>query len=82
MRGQRLMFVVLASALAGSLTFAQPGRGGSQWLTALADAQRTSWVRSRRQDLGGGIVEARDSSSSGRRSSTTSRAARTAWRRG
>ena len=24
---------------------AQPGRGGSQWLTALADAQRTSWVR-------------------------------------
>ena len=46
MRGQRLMFVALASALAGSITFAQPGRGGSQWLTALADAQRTSWVRS------------------------------------
>lgn len=46
MRGQRLMFVVLTSALAGSLTFAQPGRGGSQWLTALADAQRTSWIRS------------------------------------
>ena len=46
MRGQRLMFVVLAAALAGSITFAQPGRGGSQWLTALADAQRTSWVRS------------------------------------
>jgi hypothetical protein len=45
MRGRRLMFVVLASALAGSITFAQPGRGGSQWLTALADAQRTSWVR-------------------------------------
>ena len=33
------------AALAGSITFAQPGRGGSQWLTALADAQRTSWVR-------------------------------------
>jgi hypothetical protein len=45
MRGQRLMFVVLTSVLAGSLAFAQPGRGGSQWLTALADAQRTSWIR-------------------------------------
>jgi hypothetical protein len=39
------MFVALTSALAGSITFAQPGRGGSQWLTALADAQRTSWIR-------------------------------------
>ena len=46
MRLGRLMFVVLASAVAGSLTFAQPGRGGSQWPTALADAQRTSWIRS------------------------------------
>ena len=45
MRGQRLMFAFVAAALAGSVTFAQPGRGGSQWLTALADAQRTSWVR-------------------------------------
>ena len=45
MRAQRLMFVVLTAVLAGSMTFAQPGRGGSQWLTALADAQRTSWVR-------------------------------------
>ena len=27
------------------VTFAQAGRGGSQWLTALADAQRTSWIR-------------------------------------
>ena len=45
MRAQRLMFVALAAVLAGSITFAQPGRGGSQWLTALADAQRTSWVR-------------------------------------
>ena len=25
--------------------FTQPGRGGSQWLTALGDAQRTSWIR-------------------------------------
>jgi hypothetical protein len=50
MRGQRSMFAVLTSVLAcvlaGSLTFAQPGRGGSQWLTALADTQRTSWIRS------------------------------------
>ena len=46
MRVGRLMFVVVTAALAGSITFAQPGRGGSQWLTALADAQRTSWIRS------------------------------------
>ena len=48
MRGQRLIFAVLTSVTAcaaGAITFAQPGRGGSQWLTALADAQRTSWVR-------------------------------------
>jgi hypothetical protein len=45
MRRQRLVSVVLACVVAGSLTVAQPGRGGSQWLTALADAQRTSWIR-------------------------------------
>jgi hypothetical protein len=45
MRAQRLMFVVITSAAAGSIGIAQPGRGGSQWLTALADAQRTSWIR-------------------------------------
>ena len=45
MRSQRLMFAAIAAALAGSVTFAQLGRGGSQWLTALADAQRTSWIR-------------------------------------
>jgi len=45
MRAQRLTFVALCCAVAATLTFAQPGRGGSQWLTALADAQRTSWVR-------------------------------------
>ena len=47
MRSQRLIFAVLTSitVCAGAITFAQPGRGGSQWLTALADAQRTSWVR-------------------------------------
>jgi hypothetical protein len=45
MRSQRLMFVILAATVAGSVAYAQPGRGGSQWLTSLADAQRTSWVR-------------------------------------
>lgn len=45
MRAQRLVIVGVASVLAGSFAFAQVGRGGSQWLTALGDAQRTSWVR-------------------------------------
>src|SRR5262245_9669078 len=45
MRGQRFVFVLVASALAGTIAVAQPGRGGSQWLTALGDAQRTSWIR-------------------------------------
>jgi hypothetical protein len=45
MRGRRLVLVVVASALAGTVGFGQPGRGGSQWLTSHADAQRTSWVR-------------------------------------
>ena len=44
MRTQRLLMIV-AAITAGSIALAQPGRGGSQWLTALADAQRTSWVR-------------------------------------
>src|SRR4029453_15473568 len=45
MRAQRVVFVVLTSAAVGTIALAQPGRGGSQWLTALADAQRTSWIR-------------------------------------
>jgi hypothetical protein len=45
MRGYRLVVVILTAALAGSVVTAQPGRGGSQWLTSFADAQRTSWVR-------------------------------------
>jgi outer membrane protein assembly factor BamB len=45
MRAGRLVLVVVIAVLAGSLGSAQPGRGGSQWLTSLADAQRTSWVR-------------------------------------
>jgi outer membrane protein assembly factor BamB len=35
----------LASVLAGAALAAQVGRGGSEWLTALGDAQRTSWIR-------------------------------------
>jgi hypothetical protein len=42
---QRLILVAVGAAIAGSLISAQPGRGGSQWLTAFADAQRTSWIR-------------------------------------
>ncbi len=45
MRAQRLLIVVAASALAGSAAFAQIGRTGTQWSTALGDAQRTSSVR-------------------------------------
>ncbi len=36
---------ILITVFAGGAVFTQPGRGGSQWLTAFADAQRTSWVR-------------------------------------
>jgi hypothetical protein len=45
MRTQRLMIAGVTSVVAGSLAFAQVGRGGTQWQTALADAQRPSWVR-------------------------------------
>jgi outer membrane protein assembly factor BamB len=44
MRISRLLTVALASAFAGGVTFAQVGRGGSEWLTAYGDAQRTSWI--------------------------------------
>jgi hypothetical protein len=46
MRARRLLLVCGGCLLAGGLSFAQVGRGGSQWLAPLADAQRTSWVRS------------------------------------
>jgi hypothetical protein len=45
MHRQRVVAIVCATVL-GSVVLAQPGRGGSQWLTAQADAQRTSWIRS------------------------------------
>ncbi len=45
MRVERLMIAGVTSVVVGTIAFAQVGRGGSQWLTALGDAQRTSWVR-------------------------------------
>jgi outer membrane protein assembly factor BamB len=45
MRAPRVLLVLLASVFAGAVTLAQVGRGGSEWLTAQADAQRTSWIR-------------------------------------
>jgi hypothetical protein len=46
MRVHRLALPVLFASAAVGTALAQPGRGGgSQWLTALADAQRTSWIR-------------------------------------
>ena len=45
MRAQRFLIAGLVAAVAVSVTLAQPGRGGSPWHTGLADAQRTSWIR-------------------------------------
>lgn len=45
MRHYRLIAATALSVVTGTVVFTQPGRGGSQWLTALADAQRTSWIR-------------------------------------
>jgi PQQ-like domain len=45
LRNARVIVVILTSVAAGSVVFTQPGRGGSQWLTPLGDAQRTSWIR-------------------------------------
>jgi len=45
MRNNRAMIALLMSTSAAIVVFTQPGRGGSQWLTASGDAQRTSWVR-------------------------------------
>src|SRR3954447_2705286 len=44
MRLQRLIVVLLASALTTTVAFGQIGRTGTQWLTALGNAQRTSSV--------------------------------------
>ena len=46
MRATRLLVLISTFAAVVGVALAQPGRGGgSQWLTALADAQRTSWIR-------------------------------------
>jgi hypothetical protein len=45
MHAQRLISGCVVLLILGGFGFAQVGRGGSQWLTALGDAQRTSWVR-------------------------------------
>src|SRR3954468_19119319 len=37
--------LAFAGAIAVATVHAQVGRGGSEWLTARADAQRTSWIR-------------------------------------
>src|SRR5580765_7907094 len=45
MRLCRIASLVAAVLVAGGATFAQVGRGWSDWLTPYADAQRTSWLR-------------------------------------
>ncbi len=45
MRAQRIVLLVIASLIAGGVTFAQVGRGWSDWPTPYADAQRTSWLQ-------------------------------------
>ena len=45
MRVRRSSLVVLISALTSAAVGAQVGRGTTEWLTAHADAQRTSWIR-------------------------------------
>ena len=45
MSTHRIAAVVVFSLVAGGATFAQVGRGWSDWPTSYADAQRTSWLR-------------------------------------
>jgi outer membrane protein assembly factor BamB len=45
MRAHRITCLLAAVLIAGSVTFAQVGRGWSDWPTPYADAQRTSWLR-------------------------------------
>jgi outer membrane protein assembly factor BamB len=45
MRTSRIVLLVAASLIAGGVTFAQVGRGWSDWPTPYADAQRTSWLQ-------------------------------------
>ncbi len=45
MRAHRIVLLVAALLIAGGVTFAQVGRGWSDWPTPYADAQRTSWLQ-------------------------------------
>src|SRR5918995_7436216 len=45
MRAHRIVALISASLIVGGVTFAQVGRGWSDWPTPYADAQRTSWLR-------------------------------------
>ena len=45
MRAHRIVPFFAASLIAGGVTFAQVGRGWSDWPTPYADAQRTSWLQ-------------------------------------
>jgi hypothetical protein len=45
-RASPIASLVAALLVAGGVTFAQVGRGWSDWLTPYADAQRTSWLQS------------------------------------
>src|SRR5918995_1013845 len=45
MRAHRIVALISASLIAGGVTFAQVGRGWSDWPTPYADAQRTSWLQ-------------------------------------
>ncbi len=46
MTKQHVLSTVVIGAVLGGAVAAQVGRGGSEWLTAGGDAQRTSWIRS------------------------------------
>ena len=41
----KILGVLAAQALVVGVVWAQTRGGGSEWLTALGDAQRTSWIR-------------------------------------
>jgi len=45
MHARRSLLVVLIATSMGGVLGAQVGRGTTEWLTAHADAQRTSWIR-------------------------------------
>jgi outer membrane protein assembly factor BamB len=45
MRAHRIVSLFAALLIAGGVTFAQVGRGWSDWPTPYADAQRTSWLQ-------------------------------------